>query len=334
MLKKINFAGFIMAIALNVAFCHKSFAQIVYDHTVDGLNLTVLEPYNTFMSLELTGVEDPSIKVLNLPEIITIPGVFEGLFPREGKIMEIGDRAFYHSALESISLPIGVTKIGKQAFAESRKLKYIELPTGLLSIGQRAFNDCAFREMKVPESVIFIEFGAFAGSLLNKIELPSTLQALGGCVFRTCSYLKDIYCYAPIPPKADDTDFGVFPISEWNLPTSQIMGPSQAGCTIHVPEESVELYKNAPGWNLFFRIVPIEPTEVEEIEFPSIDVVNYFMTDDGITLLGNEGDSFTIYDESGILLDTGNIDISGSYTYTGKGIRLIKVNQNSLKINL
>ncbi len=57
-------------------------------------------------------------------------------------VAEIGDNAFYNSALESITIPTGTTKIGRSAFNNSILLSSITLSATLIEISDWAFADC------------------------------------------------------------------------------------------------------------------------------------------------------------------------------------------------
>ena len=310
-------------------------AQIPDFYEADGLKYELRDFEDTFIQFKLVGPTTFNSEILELPDFLMAKGFswWSSEDEREGIIEEINENAFYHSNLTSVVLPKGLKHIGKNAFAVSKHLGNIEIPEGVLTIGEGAFCECPLKEVEIPESVIFIGWQAFAGcSSLKRVTLPSTLSALGGRTFDGCFFLKDIYCYATIPPAAQNSDFGYLYHSEWYWPTSEPHGPLDAGCTIHVPEESIDLYKNAPGWNLFHKIVGISPTEVEELETLQSNDVNFLIEDDGVTLLGEEGDAFTICDESGIILDSGNFSTSGAYYHKGSGIRIIKVNDNSVKV--
>ena len=57
-------------------------------------------------------------------------------------VTEIADKAFYRSAIESITIPTGVIKIGHSAFNQATLLSSIKLPITLTEIGDWAFADC------------------------------------------------------------------------------------------------------------------------------------------------------------------------------------------------
>lgn len=100
---------------------------------------------------------------------IVVPDTIEGC-----KVTEIGNYAFEDYpfiGITSITIPKGVTKIGKSAFWKCTELQYISLPEGLLSIGESAFTECH--------------------SLVN-IDLPKTLTYLGDDAFLGCENLASI----------------------------------------------------------------------------------------------------------------------------------------------
>lgn len=76
---------------------------------------------------------------------------------------------------------------------------------------------------------------------LTELILPSCINTIGWCAFTGCKNLSVITCYAVIPPSLD---YGVFD------------GVDKA-VVIKVPAQSVDLYKNAPGWKNF-TILPAD----------------------------------------------------------------------------
>ena len=129
-----------------------------------------------------------------------------------GHVTNIDSWAFsYNSTLTSITIPEGVTNIKNNAFAESTLLSTITLPESLTSIGNLAFQGC---------------------TSLTSINLPKGLTDIGNHIFTKTS-LSSIFINAAIPPTIQFADLGL----EDNI------------ISIYVPEESVESYKAAEGWN-------------------------------------------------------------------------------------
>lgn len=198
---------------------------------------------------------------------------------KEYTIVAIGDSAFNHcKQLRGISLPETIRKIGARAFNDCPQLQTITMPDGIHSIGTFAFGSCKsltrihipdalttitegcffdtdLREVTIPEGVTSIMRDAFCGcNSLEKVRLPETLeklsrgvfyhcvkltsitlpqnlQSIGEYCFDECSSLLDVHLLSPIPPKATT----IFP------------EPFQG--TIHVPEGSKILYKEAECWD-------------------------------------------------------------------------------------
>lgn len=73
---------------------------------------------------------------------------------------------------------------------------------------------------------------------LKSIVLPPTIETMGS--FYECTGLEEIYCKATTPPAAGDHF-----LSKYNVPQGYI----PLDCIVYVPNESVELYKNAKYWS-------------------------------------------------------------------------------------
>ncbi len=155
---------------------------------------------------------------------------------------EIANEAFSGIPIRGdIVIPATVTKIGGTAFAGTEishivfpeNLEFIEgnvcswnsflqdtivIPPGIETIGERAF--------------------AFCGKL-DAIILPKKLQRINSEAFMECFSLSYIYCQATVPPEIADNAFN---------------GVEKDNFTVEVPEESVDAYRNAPGWREFKRI--------------------------------------------------------------------------------
>ena len=108
-------------------------------------------------------------------------------------------------------------------------------------IGPFAFYHC--REMtsiKMPPTIKTIEWQAFTGCPgLTSIELPASVSYIGEGVFYDCRNLREYICHATTPPICEDNTFLMVDMDS---------------CTLNVPEESIDLYKNATGWKDFFNV--------------------------------------------------------------------------------
>ena len=110
-------------------------------------------------------------------------------------VTAIGKEAFYaKSAITEIHLPTGITLIGDSAFRSCTGLTELQLPTGITSIGANAFRSCTgLTEIVVPDSVETIGDNAFYDcSSLTSLRLSQGLKTLGTNVFLRCNSLTEI----------------------------------------------------------------------------------------------------------------------------------------------
>lgn len=117
------------------------------------------------------------------------------------------------------------------------EIQNITIPTSVAKIGETAF-----ALMKTLETVIIPR-----NARLKEIATYHSPSSYGNGdirgIFYDCTSLKDVYCYLSTPPNVE-TLFG---------------GTGYGEITLHVPAESVELYKANKGWKTGFRnVVAIE----------------------------------------------------------------------------
>ena len=108
---------------------------------------------------------------------------------------KIRDYAFSScSSLALISLPSGITSIGRDAFSHCKKLALTSLPSGITSIGSYAFNGCpALALTSLPSGITSIEPTAFSGcSNLALTSLPSGITSIGKNAFSGCFNLTSL----------------------------------------------------------------------------------------------------------------------------------------------
>ena len=177
----------------------------------------------------------------------------------------------------------------------------VVLPENLTFIGGSAFFNCCIEgELVIPESCLNIGGSAFAGNEITALTLPSKLEAIqdealcglprlkeikipkfvdyiGNNAFRGNYSLQTIICLNPEPPTLGENPFG--PSYDWKND-----GVDLDKCILQVPEQSVELYRNADGWREFQNI-----TAYRELAFnvPEIITLDKGATRSGI--LRSEG---------------------------------------------
>lgn len=101
---------------------------------------------------------------------------------------------FNNQNISEITIPEGITKIGKRAFSKCSNLKRITFPSTLTSIDESAFSDCInLEEIILPPNVKKIDYRAFAGCRrLKKIILPENLTEIGWGAFASCENLEEM----------------------------------------------------------------------------------------------------------------------------------------------
>ena len=161
---------------------------------------------------------------------VTVPSSLGG-FP----VVGIGDYAFYgfYSAsykLESVTIPNGVTRIGKRAFSGCPNLTDVTIPASMAVVDNGAFSGCSnlkgvhisnlvnwcqitfvyssnplrqahelylngerVTRLAIPESVTAIGDDAFAGcSGLTEVAFPNSVTNIGNSSFMDCSGLMEL----------------------------------------------------------------------------------------------------------------------------------------------
>ena len=174
--------------------------------------------------------------------------------------------------LTSVSLGKNISRIGKRAFENCKKLPIESLYSynTLKTIDERAFYGCeaflSFNLGRHPIEEIGTDAFAYCKNMA-KISLPATLKNIGSGGFYKCTALTSITCLATVPPTcAKDNVF-------YSLDTKK--------CTLYVPETSINAYKAAFVWKEFFNI---------ETGFNSIEN-KAFVTTDSYSINGQRTNS-------------------------------------------
>ena len=100
----------------------------------------------------------------------------------------------YAGTADYIILPKGITRIGKEAFADS-ELKEIKINKECVEIEEKAFYNCSsLQSVEMEQTCIqTIRFMAFCNcTALKSVRFPKNCRELDMDVFRGCSALEDI----------------------------------------------------------------------------------------------------------------------------------------------
>jgi hypothetical protein len=126
----------------------------------------------------------------------------------------ISDYAFdFCTQLERVTIPTGVTFIGKSAFDNCSALNNITMPEGVTSIGDYAFRDwSALTEITIPESVTSIGYLAFYKcQALESVTIGKAVNKIGANAFTDCDNLTRVTFNGTIPLEN-------MPAENWNNP--------------------------------------------------------------------------------------------------------------------
>ena len=151
-----------------------------------------------------------------------------------------------------ISIPESVTDIGSYAFKNCSSLPSITIPNSITSIRKQAFGDCSSLTTAIfGNKVTCIEDGAFCNCFsLTSITIPQSVTSIGKRVFEECWRLTVVYCFADDVPETISDAF---------------YNSSFVSATLHVPVNSVDLYKATSPWRYFGDIVPITEDDITPI---------------------------------------------------------------------
>ena len=179
----------------------------------------------------------------------------------------IGDAPWwiYFGDITSISLPEGMTTIGKNAFCScnNASLTTIIIPSTVTSIGQASFNGCTkLTNMSFPEGLLTIPQDAFGACYaLASVSFPSTLNTIGLNAFGGCRSLTSI----EIPEAVDVISSKAFrgctgltdvtihwtDLTEKYVSIEAFKDITLSNVNLHVPYGTYDTYAAKAPWNAF-----------------------------------------------------------------------------------
>jgi len=180
------------------------------------------------------------------------------------QVTEVGMYAFSDCyKLTSLRLSDNITSIPRGMCFNDSSLVDCDLPSSLEMIGASVFMSCvSLKEVTIPEGVTYIGDGAYHEcTALEVLVLPSTLEELDQS-FYGCVSLKEIYSYATVPGDCGYHD-------AWGG------GVDKQACTLYVPDEAIDAYKEATYWQDFL-IVGMDSSGIGDVMTDSNEVMQYY----------------------------------------------------------
>ena len=110
------------------------------------------------------------------------------------KVTSIGESAFWHCSITSVTIPNSVTSIGRYAFEWCSRLTSVTIGNSVTSIGDHAFYNCnRMTSVSIGNSVTSIGNDAFLKCKgLTSVTIPNSVTSIGDYAFRECSGLTSV----------------------------------------------------------------------------------------------------------------------------------------------
>ena len=172
-------------------------------------------------------------------------------------VLRLGNATFYECPrLQSVELPQTIIEWETHTFQGDSALVSVNIPEGITTIPYRTFNRCvSLQSINIPEGVTVIDKMAFCYcASLQSINIPEGVISIGEWAFFDCKALTDITLACTTPPTAGEDTFNSY------------------DATIHVPEGTVDSYRQHDIWGQFVHIVDGTSTGIEDNDFNDVNI--------------------------------------------------------------
>ena len=208
-----------------------------------GKNETTYTVPNTVTKLAKASFSNCKLNKLNLPNNLKYidESAFQEISLKSLSIPEsveyIGKYTFFLSGIETVNIPKRIATIEEGTFSCCINLKSVSIDNHIKYIGDYAFSRCYnLSDINISNNVTSIGKGAFQSTIIQKIELPASLESIGEYAFNNCQNLQEV----TIPNKEIKIENRAF----YNCPKLN---------TVTIPAKVKEIGKNAFGYqgNIF-----------------------------------------------------------------------------------
>lgn len=239
---------YLMSMGSDLYFAANATKDVQFDR--DGGQLAVIDALveSMYAAQGSTDPIDVDLSNIRFDGEFGLGGIFEG-----------------NTALGSIILPSGMTKINSGGFAGCTNLTSVTLPETLETIGGKAFKGCSLlKSIIIPNSVTTISDSAFDScTALTYVKLPDGIKTLDASTFRDCTALPtvtvpasvatiDKTCFQNCTALAEITLLNPDAVVEISGDTLENVGTSAAEGTtkkLRVPKTLAEQYHNDANWS-------------------------------------------------------------------------------------
>lgn len=242
----------LMSMGSDLYFAANATKDVQFDK--DGGQLAVIDALVERMYAAQGGTDPIDVDLSNIrfDGEFGLGGIFEG-----------------NTALGSIILPSGMTKINNPGFTGCTKLTSVTLPETLETIGGKAFKGCSLlKSIIIPNSVTSISDSAFDScTALTYVKLPDGIKTLDASTFRDCTALPtvtvpasvatiDKTCFQNCTALAEITLLNPDAVVEISGDTLENVGTSVAEGTtkkLRVPAALAEQYRSDSNWSKLLK---------------------------------------------------------------------------------
>ena len=196
-------------------------------------------------------------------------------------VLRLGNATFYECPrLQSVELPQTIIEWETHTFQGDSALVSVNIPEGLTTIPYRTFNRCvSLQSVNIPEGVTSIDKMAFCYcASLQSINIPEGVTSIGEWAFFDCKALTDITLACPTPPTVGEDTFNSY------------------DATIHVPDGTVDSYRQHDIWGQFTNIVDETSTGIENNDFNGISI---YARNGRIVVEGTDGERVQVFNMKG-----------------------------------
>ncbi|MBO7120173.1 MAG: leucine-rich repeat protein [Bacteroidaceae bacterium] len=176
------------------------------------------------------------------------------------RIFNVGPSAFADcEGLTSVQLPSTVRGVSGSAFLGCTNLRQVALPSDLLGLGGSVFAGCtSLQEVSLPRRLDEVDtLMLYCCASLTSVVLPHRVRRVCQGSLVHLPSMRHLYVFASTPPTADQ---GAFTLKD------------QQHCTLHVPREALQQYKQSPIWREFYRIVVLGDADYAAHDYQRGDI--------------------------------------------------------------